>query len=79
MILASVHITVGKVGANNAISEDEPKSGACWNLTQAHDVPERTGKGDVIADVVIPFISIGSSFSSSGEIVSSDCLAISCV
>jgi hypothetical protein len=41
-------------------------------LEHAYDVPERTGKGDAIAGVRIPFIAIGSSSSSAGETVSSD-------
>jgi len=57
---------------------DRSKCGAGWNSKQAHDVPERTGRGDAIAGVVMPFIAIiGSSSSSSGEMVSSDCLQIS--
>jgi hypothetical protein len=42
-------------------------------------IPDRTGRGDTIADAVISsmVVSIGSSNSSSGEIVSSDCRQVS--
>jgi hypothetical protein len=63
---------IAELGSSKVFLVHVPKCGACWNLKQAHDVPERTGKGDAIAGVTIPFISIGSSSSSSGEIVSSD-------
>jgi hypothetical protein len=46
------------------------------NMKQSYDIPERTGKGDGIAGVTSSFIAIESSSSSSGNIVSSDCLAI---
>ena len=68
---------VADAGPSNVLIEDRPRCGAGWNLKQAHDVPERTGKGDAIAGVAKPFIAIGFSSSSSGEIVSSDWLTVS--
>jgi hypothetical protein len=40
------------------------------NLKKTHDIPGRTGKGDAMVGVMI---AMGSSSSSSGEMVSSDC------
>lgn len=47
------------------------------SLGRAHDVPERTGRGDAIDGVATPSNAIGSSSSSSGEIVSSDYVQVS--
>jgi hypothetical protein len=47
------------------------------NIKQLYDVPERTGKGDAMRGVMSPFVAGESSSSSSGNIVSSDCVNIS--
>lgn len=44
--------------------------------SKKQDVPDRTGNGDAIAGVANPFTAMGSSSSSSGDIVSSDCMAV---
>jgi hypothetical protein len=54
-----------------------PGSGSNCNSIKVYDLPERTGKGDAIEGVTSPFIAIGSSSSSSGDMVSSDWLIVS--
>lgn len=44
--------------------------------SKKQDVPDRTGNGDAIAGVANPFTAMGSSSSSSGDIVSSDCMSV---
>lgn len=46
------------------------------NPKKVQYVPDRTGNGDAIAGVANPFVAIGSSSSSSGDIVSSDCIRV---